>query len=228
MATVALKSGDTIWGLVAKKLGPGASNAEIAAATNKVLKANGETAASARTMQVGEQVNLDVLDPKKPAAKPADPAAPAAGAPADPANPADPTNPATTAALGEAEKRQQEQLAQLGLGTLPPGLAQLLNSVYAQADPTVQPFLGSLTFNPQALVNGAAAGGAVNIPGATPGAGPTSNSLSGFLNTQAGLNPGNTNALAFNTGSFVNQISGLQFTAFDPARILAQFPGLVA
>ena len=37
----------------------------------------------------------------------------------------------------------------------------------------------------------------------------------------------NANRLAFNTGSFVNQISGLQFTAFDPAKILAQFPGLV-
>ena len=217
MSTVALKSGDTIWGLVKAKLGAGASNADIQNATQKVLDANGETWDSAKTMRAGEEVNLGVLDPKPAAAE-----TPAAAG-ADPNTPT-PNAPATENALGELE---QQQLAQLGLGSLPPSLAQLLNTVYESTDPSISPFLSSLGFDPQALVNGATPNGAVNTPGARPGAGPSFGGLSNFLNSQGGINPNNTNQLAFNTGSFVNQLSGIQFTAFDPARILAQFPGLV-
>ena len=247
MSVATIQSGDTIWGIVKAKLGAGASNADIQNATQKVLDANGKTWDSAKSMRAGDTINLDVLDPK-PAADPGaneyfkalgdaiknkDHAALAALVPDEelrrkvyeqhnlPAAPAAAETPAATPGTDNA-------LAELGLGALPPSLAQLLNAVYEGTDPSISPFLSSLGFDPQALVNGVVPNGAVNTPGATPGAGPSFGGLSNFLNSQGGINPNNTNQLAFNTGSFVNQISGIQFTAFDPAKILAQFPGLVS
>lgn len=86
---VAIKSGQTIWGMVQAK-NPGASNAEIAKLTSQVLKNNNLTEASARSIKTGTEIDLSAAD--KTAAKPtktptlaAAPPAPAIATPTTPA-----------------------------------------------------------------------------------------------------------------------------------------------
>jgi len=52
--------------------------------------------------------------------------------------------------------------------------------------------------------------------------------LGDLFRTQAAVDPNDANALAATTGGFANQISGIQYTAFNPDKILKQFPGLLA
>ena len=78
MSTVSLKSGDTIWGIVQQKLGPGATNKQILDKTNEILKLNNITAEGAKRMHVGDTVKLSQdLAPKAPAPAPAPKPAPA-------------------------------------------------------------------------------------------------------------------------------------------------------
>ena len=78
--SVTLKSGDTIWGLVAAR-NPGASNAEIQKKTQAVLDANGLTWETARTLKAGKEINLGGTP--TPANNAQGAAAPAAAAPAN-------------------------------------------------------------------------------------------------------------------------------------------------
>ena len=126
-----------------------------------------------------------------------------------------------------------------GLGAMG-DLGGLLNSVYSFTNPFAgiadkltgfasdaafgNPF--SVAFNPQNIVKGTTPNGAVNAPG-TVGQPPKFTSLFDFFNKQGKIKPGQTNQLAFQTGRFADQISGIRFTAFNPAKILKQFPGLV-
>lgn len=135
---VTLKSGDTIWAHVKKELGPDATDKEIFDATEKVLKANGQTWDSAKTMKAGEKVDLGVLNEGK---TPAVPAAPAA--------PAQPAAPATGLPLGA----QEAGLGPNGVPTGPlPAIGQggflngtsletLLLNTFGSLDPSVQAFL---------------------------------------------------------------------------------------